>query len=151
MSGTRSPDPGFAGRFFLTVDDVEVGAFTEVSGLAMEVEVEDLQEGGQNGFVHRLPGRVKWPNIVLKRGVIQSDSLFEWFAATSGSGFAGAGNTLERKHGEIALFDGKRNVVRRWEFDGAFPVRWTGPTLAASSNDLAVEELEIAHHGFSSG
>lgn len=147
-NGQRTADPPFAGQFIVHIDGLEIGAFTEVSGLSVEVEVEELSEGGHNQFVHKLPGRMKWPNIVLKRGVTESDSLFEWLNRSSGDGFAGAGNKLERCEGEIVLVDAARKPVRRWQFAGAYAVRWNGPTLAASSTDLATEELEIAHDGF---
>lgn len=147
----RTADPPFVGRFTFSVDGVEIGAFTEVSGLSVEVDVEELTEGGQNQFVHKLPGRMTWPNLVLKAGVTQADPLFAWFAKSSGDGFAGAGNKLERTTGAVTVFDAAGSPVREWKFAGAYAVRWSGPTLAASSTDLAVEELEIAHHGFSSG
>jgi phage tail-like protein len=148
--GARTADAPFTGQFLFKVDGVEIGAFTEVSGLAVEVQVEELQEGGQNHFVHKLPGRMKWPNIVLKRGVTKSDSLFEWFSKSSGDGFSATGNQLERLGGEVVLVDAARNPLRRWEFSEAFPIRWKGPSFAASSNEVAMEELEIAHHGFRS-
>ena len=147
----RTADPPFVGRFTFSVDGVEIGAFTEVSGLSVDVDVEELNEGGQNQFVHKLPGQMKWPNLVLKAGVTQADALFAWFAKSSGDGFAGTGNKLERTTGAVTVFDVTGSPVREWKFAGAYPVRWSGPTLAASSTDLAVEELEIAHHGFSSG
>lgn len=134
--------------FLVEVDGVEIGWFTEVSGLQVDVEVEDIQEGGENGYTHKLPGRMTWPNIVLKRGVTQNDALLTWLNKSSGEGFAAAGNKLKRSSAAITLLaaDGKR--LRAWNFDGAFPVKWTGPSFAASSTDMAVEELEIAHHGF---
>lgn len=150
-SQARTPDPPFVGKFIFKVDGVEIGAFTEVSGLSVEIDVEELNEGGQNQFVHKLPGRIKWPNIVLKCGVTRTDSLLSWLADSAGDGFSGSGNKLERHSGEVAVLDLAGETVRRWVFDAAFPVRWSGPTLAASSSDLAVEELEIAHHGFVSG
>jgi phage tail-like protein len=126
----------------------EIGAFTEVSGLSVQVNVEEVAEGGQNHFVHRLPGRMRWPNIVLKRGITDSDALFEWFWKTSGEGFEGAGGKLERTQGEIAVIDAARERIRAWAFEDAFPVSWSGPTFAASGRDVAMEQLEIAHHGF---
>jgi phage tail-like protein len=126
----------------------EIGAFTECSGLSAEVEVEELKEGGQNQFIHKLPGRLKWPNVVLKRGVTDSDNLFEWFTKTSGEQFEGQGNKLSRHDGSISLLDAKGAPVRRWNFEAAFPVRWHGPSFASATNAVAVEELEIAHHGF---
>ena len=152
MSNTssRTPDPPSIGRFIFAVDGGigEIGAFTECAGLQVEIEVEEVQEGGQNQFVHRLPGRMRWPNIVLKRGITNSDALFEWFRKSSGDGFAGNGNKLEHTTGSVTLVDAGGMKVRQWSFVGAFPVKWTGPQLAASHNAAAIEELEIAHHGF---
>jgi phage tail-like protein len=147
-SDARSMDPPFVGRFLFTVDGLTIGAFTEVSGLSVQIDTEDLIEGGQNHYVHKLPGRLKWPNLVLKRGITDSDNLFEWFAKCSGDGFADAGNKIEPMHGAVTLLDSRGEPVRRWNFVEAYPVKWTGPKLAASSRDVAVEELEVCHCGF---
>jgi phage tail-like protein len=141
-------DPPFSAKFVFTVDGLTIGTFTEVSGLSVQIDVEELAEGGQNQFTHKLPGRMKWPNLVLKRGVTNTDNLFEWFQQSSGDGFAGAGNQLKRRRGAVTLMDSTGTVVRTWEFTEAYPVKWNGPKLAASSRDLAVEELEVAHCGF---
>jgi phage tail-like protein len=153
----RAADPPYAGRFHLTVGGLHLGSFMEVSGLAVTVEVEDLAEGGHNGYVHHLPGRMKWPNLVLKRGITDNDELFAWLSRTSGDGFAGsAAHGAKKNHaivpldGSISVCDSTLTVVRTWAFTHAFPVRWTGPKLAASSNELATEELEICHRGFTS-
>ena len=134
--------------FLVEIDDVEIGRFMEVRGLQVDVEVEEVQEGGENNFVHKLPGRMTWPNIVLKRGITQTDSLLTWLNGSSGEGFATAGNKLTRKSGAITLLAADGTRLRAWNIDGAFPIKWTGPTFAVTSTDAAVEELEIAHHGF---
>ena len=141
-------DARSTGKFLFEVQGLEIGRFIEVSGLSVEVEVEPLEEGGENEFVHKLPGRMTWPNIVLKRGITNSDNLFEWLAKSSGDGFASQGNKLERRSASITLLglDGTR--LRVWEFSDAFAVKWTGPSFDASGPDVASEELEIAHHGF---
>jgi phage tail-like protein len=141
----RSP---FSGKFLFEVDGVQIGAFTEVDGLQADVAVEDVEEGGQNQFVHRLPGRLTWPNITFKRGVTDSDSLFSWLQESAGDEFSRKGNKLERKSAAVTLVSDKGERLRAWELAAAFPVRWRGPSFAASSTDLASEELEIAHHGF---
>jgi phage tail-like protein len=148
VANARTADPPFTGRFVFTVDGVEIGAFTEVSGLSVSIDVEELVEGGQNQHTHKLPGRMRWPNLVLKRGITDSDKLFEWFATSSGDGFTGAGNKIEPHNGAISLMDAAGEPVRTWHFTHAYPVKWTGPKLAASSRDLAVEELEVCHRGF---
>jgi phage tail-like protein len=147
-SAPRTPDPPFTGRFMFTVDGLTIGSFTEVSGLSVQIDVEELAEGGQNHFTHKLPGRMKWPNLVLKRGITDTDNLFQWFASCSGDGLAAGGNKIEPKHGSVSLLDAKGKVVRKWAFVDAFPVKWTGPRLSASSRDVAVEELEVCHCGF---
>jgi phage tail-like protein len=144
-------DPPFAAKFVFTVDGITIGAFTEVSGLSVQIEVEELVEGGQNQFTHKLPGRMKWPNLVLKRGITDTNNLFEWFQKSSGDGFSGEGNKIKRREGSITLKDASGKDVRSWHFAGAYPVKWTGPRFVASTKDLAVEELEVCHSGFKVG
>ena len=134
--------------FLVEVDGLEIGYFAEVTGLQVDVAVEEVQEGGENSYSHKLPGRMTWPNIVLKRGVTQSDSLLAWLNKASGEGFAAAGNKLTRSSAAITLLAADGTRLRAWNFDGAFPVKWTGPSFAAESTNSAMEELEIAHHGF---
>lgn len=149
MASSRTMDPPFAGKFVFTIDGLTIGTFTEISGLSVQIEVEELAEGGQNQYTHKLPGRMKWPNLVLKRGVTNTDNLFAWFAKSSGDGFAGNGNKIDRRNGAVTLVDSTGKSVRTWKFTQAYPVKWSGPKLAASSRDLAVEELEVCHYGFS--
>ena len=137
-----------AATFLFEVDGVEIGRFMEVSGLEVSIETEDVQEGGQNSFVHKLPGRMTWPNITLKRGVTQTDSLLKWMNDSSGEKFAAKGDKLARSTAAITLLGPGSQRLRAWEFDGAFPVKWTGPSFSASSTDVAMEEIEITHHGF---
>ncbi|MEW6582084.1 MAG: phage tail protein [Actinomycetota bacterium] len=115
------------------------GYFTECTGLQMEYEVFEYQEGGENGFVHKLRGRAKYPNIVMKRGVTSERSLFNWFAATK--------DEVKRAEGDITLYSTDLTPMRKWSFRGAFPVKWQGPNLKSNSGEIAVETLEFAHHG----
>lgn len=134
----------------LYIDGVRVAAFTEVSGLQVEMDTTDteIKEGGQNEFVHRMPGRLKWSNLVLKRGTTTDNRLFQWFEKTSGEGFAGEGNALDRTAVALAMVDSSGEIVRTWVFFDAFPVKWIGPKFASTSSELASEQLEVAHHGF---
>lgn len=135
-------------RFLFEVEQVDIGWFQEVGGLEVSIESEDVQEGGQNAYVHKLPGRMTWPNITLKRGITKQDNLLNWLHEASGEKFGANGNKLTPKTAAITLLDGDGTRLRAWEFDSAFPVKWTGPTFAVSSNDAATEQLEITHHGF---
>jgi phage tail-like protein len=148
------PDDNFVnerattGTFVFEVDGVEIGHFQEVSGLQVSIAVESVEEGGENGFVHQLPGRMTWPNITLKRGITQTDNLFTWFNKSSGEQFGAAGNTLTRSTAAITLTGPAGKRLRAWEFVGAFPVKWTGPDFTSDTSTAASESLEIAHHGF---
>jgi phage tail-like protein len=141
-------EPPVSGRFLLEVDGVEIGVFSEVSGLELTVGVEEYAEGGQNGFVHKLPGRMSWPNLVFRRGITDSDALFSWVQKSSGQGFAANGNKLTRSTGAITLIASDETRLRSWNLDGVFPVRWTGPRLSVKESEALEEELEVAHAGF---
>jgi phage tail-like protein len=141
-------DPPIASRFLFEIDGVEIGIFREVSGLQVTVEMSPIKEGGQNGYVHNLPGRMTWPNIIFKRGLTQSDNLFAWLGKTSGEGFAGAGNKVTRSTGAITAITLQGVRLRAWKVQQVLPVRWKGPDFATTSSAILEEELEITHHGF---
>jgi phage tail-like protein len=147
-SSARTMDPPFAGGFVLRVDGVEIGAFTEVSGLAVTLDVEEITEGGNNETTVKVPGRLKCPNLVFKRGITSDNNLLAWMITSAGDGYDGHGQTLTRRTGSVALLDSSHTEVREWKFREAMPVRWTGPALAAGSSALATEELEVCHGGF---
>jgi phage tail-like protein len=126
--------------FIIKVPGYEtIGMFTACSGLEIEFEVLQYAEGGNHEFVHQLPGNLRYPNLVLSRGLTDQDSLRKWLWKTR--------NEPELKEVTLQFQDQKRTVLQTWTFADAFPVRWTGPTFAADSSSIAVESLEIAHSG----
>src|SRR3954451_15471742 len=141
-------DLAVGSRFLLEIDGVEIGVFREVSGLGLTVKVEEHQEGGQNGFIHKLPGRMTWPNLVFRRGITDSDALFEWVQKSSGEGFAANGNKLQRSTGAVTALASNHDRLRSWSVDDAFPVRWTGPRFDIESGGALEEEVQVAHQGF---
>lgn len=143
-------DVPVSSSFLFEVDGVEIGSFKEVSGLQLTVETLEYVEGGQNQFVHRLPGVMRWPNLVFRRGLVSSDALFQWVGKTSGDGFAANQNTLTRATGAVTVIGDGGQRLRSWQLDGVFAVAWSGPTLSVDLNDPLVETLEVAHNGFKS-
>jgi phage tail-like protein len=131
-------------RFWVEIDGVTEGMFSECSGLQAEVEVFQLKEGGLNGFAHQLTGRARYSNITLKRGVASS-VLWDWYyGVTQG--------TVVRRNLSVVLQSylpksGAAQTVR-WNITGALPVKWGGPQLRSEANEIATETLELAHHGF---
>jgi phage tail-like protein len=138
---------GTAATFLVEVDGVNIGRFSEVSGLQVEVEVEQYKEGGVNGFSHHLPGRMTWPNLVLKRGITYDDNLLNWFHQTTGEAFVTEGKVL-RTTAAVTMISSAGKRLRSWNLTDAVPVRWSGPTFAATAEEQPTEELEVAHHGF---
>jgi phage tail-like protein len=134
--------------FVFELDGVPIGVFREVKGLNVRLETAEFNEGGQNSFVHRVPGRMIWENIVFRRGLTNNDALFEWFEHTSGEGFATKQNKLVKRSGAIVAMNFTGRRLRAWELIDAFPVRWTGPDFSTQKLEPLEEELEIAHHGF---
>ena len=148
MADEKNLRPPFAGKFRFKIGDLEIGQFTEVTGLAVSIDVEELPEGGQNAYTHKLLGRMRWPNIVFKRGLTNSDALFTWLSGYSGAGLTGKQNKITPTTGSIQVLYQSGKPYRTWSLSGVKPVKWTGPRLAASSRDLAIEELEVCHSGF---
>ena len=146
MSDVRLGDANTA-LFLFEVDGVDIGSFMEVSGLEVSVETQDVAEGGQNSFVHKLPGRMTWPNITLKGGITKQDALLKWLNESSGETFSANRNSLTRKSAAITLLDRAGKRLISWNFVDAFPVKWTGPSFASESAVAPTEQLEIAHHG----
>lgn len=142
-SSERDMDKLGENHFILEIAALPIGAFREVSGLQMEREILEYTEGGHNDFVHKLPGRVKYPNLVLKRGVTDQDELMKWFWDTR--------ETPDRKEVTVKLVDSSMAVMRIWAFDQAYPVKWVGPNLNAGSDSPATEQLELAHGGLRMG
>jgi phage tail-like protein len=138
-AGSARPDPVAELRFKVEVQGISIGRFSECTGIAVEVEMKDYNEGGSNDFVHKLPTRIKYPNIVLKRGVTHEDALLKWFWDSRQS--------VQRKEMTISLIGPGAATVRTWAFLNAYPVKWTGPNLKAGSNAVATETLEVVHNG----
>jgi phage tail-like protein len=133
-------DPFGAFRFELRIDDLPVAGFSTCTGLQLETEVLDYNEGGQNKIVLKFPGRTKQANLVLKRGIIDRQ-LWDWyFDLTQGK--------VKFRNGSIIVHDASGSEdVMEWQFTRAFPAKWVGPELNAMQGTLATETLELCHEG----
>jgi phage tail-like protein len=128
-------------RFVVKIGGLSLGDWTKCEGLTVEYEVEEYKEGGQNAYVHRLPGRAKYQNIKLTRPLDRrSREVLTCLARVQ--------QRAGRQTGSIELRDAANARVIRWKLDGVFPVKWTGPSLDLGANNAAIEALELAHLGF---
>jgi phage tail-like protein len=132
--------PYQAFNFAVEIEGLLVGGFSQVSGLDSEIEMEEYREGGVNGFVHKLPVRTTHANLLLSHGLTSGSTLWNWYhSVTQGA--------IQRRNGTIMLLDSRQAPVMWWNFRNALPVRWTGPAFSATSDEVAVETLELAHEG----
>lgn len=137
-------DPYLGFNYVVEIKDIQVAGFSEVSGLQVEIEVQDYREGGLNTHLHRLPGPARYPNnLVLRRG-LAGDQLWLWHQDV-------VNGRIVRKNGSIILRDSAGKERWRWNFVQAYPVRWTGPELRAQSAEVAVEAVELVHKGIAKG
>jgi phage tail-like protein len=118
-----------------------LGGFQEVRGLGADLEVTPYAEGGVNDYVHQLPVRHSWTRITLKRGLTIGRGLWEWYEA-------GLTQSLgARRDGSVILLSPGGLPVSAWEFYGGLAAKWVGPDFNATQNAVALESVEIAHHG----
>lgn len=127
------------------MQSIIVAEFQECSGLRLERTVEMIEEGGVNDHVHILPGRNKYSNIVLKKGITSSDALWSWYQ----TGLYDA--KVKRVNFSILLLGPTGTTEKRWNVISGFPVKWEGPQFNTDSTQIAIETLEIAHHGLTLG
>ncbi|HEY0602319.1 MAG TPA: phage tail protein [Herpetosiphonaceae bacterium] len=137
MSNTRKVYS--AHRFKVEMNGIIQGSFSECSGLQVETEIFEWQEGGRNEYTHRLPGRVKFSNITLKRGIATMD-MWNWFNRTRWG-------KIERADISIVLMDMELRQIQ-WNITGALPIKWLGPSFKANTGEAAVESIELIHNGF---
>jgi phage tail-like protein len=130
-------------KFWIEIEGVLEAVFTDCQGLSIQTEVFEYKEGGLNTTVHRLPGRTSYVNIVLKRGLLQSTKMSDWYKKT-------VGGYPERKEISIILYSKEEpsKAKKRWNVHGAYPVKWNVSELKATSNDYLIETIELAHTGF---
>jgi phage tail-like protein len=131
-------------RFYVKIDNIPQAAFTEVSGLNLETVVQDYEEGGTNYYVHRLPGRTKVSNLVLKRGVTKDNEFFKWYRDFM-TGKA------KRQDITLVMYDTAGTELFHWNFKNVYPVKWSGPQFSADGKSIAIETLELAHNGMEAG
>jgi phage tail-like protein len=135
-------DPYLSFNFLVEIEGLVVGGFSDVTGFQSEIEVHDYREGGLNDYIHRLAGPARYPsNLVLKRGITDSRTLWQWHCDVRGG-------IVARRNITIVLLDAAGQTVRAWHLARAYPVRWVGPELRADANTVAVEALEFVHCGF---
>lgn len=120
-------------------DDVR---FTDVGGLSFELAAEEVPEGGENRFIQRYPQRAKYPDLVLKRGLLKSSAIWDWTRDCIEN------LDIQPKNVDVKLLNEKHEPLMTWHLIGAYPVKWAVSDLSASSNAYVVETLQLAYQYF---
>ncbi len=127
-------------RYKVEIDGLDAGGFSEVSGFDASIDVMEYREGDMVQTPMKIPGLKKYGNITLKQGLADSMVLYEWL-------IAGVNGAVERKTITITLLDEEEAPAASWQVINAWPAKYTAPDFNATSSEIAIETLEIAHEG----
>jgi phage tail-like protein len=133
-------------RFMVMIEGITYAAFTECTLPSLQVETQEIKEGGQNTYSHKLPVRINPGNVTLRHGITRSSDLLHWYLQVLRGEITNATRDVS-----VVMYTVKRQPVITWTFYNAYPVKWGGPTLKSDNNAVAIEELELVHHGFEIG
>ncbi len=116
--------------------------FQSVSGLNVDLETEEIAEGGENRFKHKLPVRTKYPNLVLKRGLLVNSDLVKWCRE--------AVEDFDIKPADltISMLDEEHEPLITWNVVHAWPVKWAMADLNAEESKIAIETIELTYNYF---
>lgn len=139
MANRTTPFGAF--NYIVNFDGGEAfGGFSDVSGIGTEVTIAEYRNGNEKeNHVRKVAGVHKVSDVTLKRGILNSKSLFDWIQATRTQGPAA------QKSVSITLLDEAQKPVQSWVLRGVVPMKYTGPTLAGKGGgDVAIEEVVLS-------
>lgn len=116
--------------------------FSEVGGLSVEVATEEFAEGGENRFIQKYPGRAKYPELVLKRGLLQKSEVFDWIQTCLDA------HEITPKNVDVKLLNEEHQPLVTWHLAHAFPTKWSVSDLNATGNTVVVETLQMYYQYF---
>jgi phage tail-like protein len=116
--------------------------FTEVSGLSVEMETEDVPEGGENRFVQKYPTRARYPELVLKRGLLVDSEVVDWIR-TCIEDFS-----IQPRNIDIKLLNDEHQPLFTWHLVNAYPTKWAVSDLNATSNTVSIETMQLFYQYF---
>ena len=130
-------DPYKNFRFLVEIQGIVQGGFSECTGFGSNVEVIEYREGGEFPTVRKLPGKLSFPDIVLKYGATDSTELYDWHKQV-------LDGQIDRRNGSIIQLDDTGQKKIRWNFFNAWPSKYDAPDVNAKGNDIAIDTLTIS-------
>jgi phage tail-like protein len=116
--------------------------FSDVSGLSMELGTEEIAEGGENRFMQKFPIRAKYPDLVLKRGLLLNTEIVKWIEQCI------VDLDIEIKDIDIKLLNEEHQPLLTWHIVNAYPTKWSVSDFNASGNAVVVESLQFYYQYF---
>jgi phage tail-like protein len=116
--------------------------FTDVGGLSVELSAEEVAEGGQNRFIQKFPVRTKYPEMVLKRGLLLKSEVTTWIRACVED------FDIQPKNIDVKLLGEEHQPLLTWHLINAFPTKWSASDLSSTSNSVVVESLQFFYQYF---
>jgi len=133
-------DPFKSYVFRIEIDGIEVFGFREVSGLSNKTDVFEYQEGGENQYTHKFVGQTTFSNLILKKGVVLDNWVYEWRELVIDGNIKEALRTIS-----IILVGGETSEDNRiWKFYDVWPCKWESSKFDAMNDGLVIETLELA-------
>lgn len=130
-------DPYFGYNFAVELDGITRAGFRECSGLESSQNAAEYREGTDRYLNSRkIPGLNTYNDITLSRGVTNDRKLWDWRQRV----MAG---TVDRHNVSITLLDQQGNPKVTWNLYECWPKSWTGPSMNATSDEIAVEQLTL--------
>jgi phage tail-like protein len=149
------PSYGMAMRFAVSVGGLSLGHWSACKGLKLDLKVSRLKEGGNYGSDQILPEQVSGSSITLERAMEQTDSvkLQKWLreVASEWTSYSGTGRPYKDRTAKITLFDVGGIEMASWTLSGVFPSSWSGPSLSATDNKVAIETLVLEYEAITAG
>jgi phage tail-like protein len=139
MAGERR-DPYRNFRFRIEVEGIQQAGFSEISGFDASLSVIEYREGNETITPRKLPGLAKYGNITLKWGVTDSMDMYNWMSES-------IQGKISRKTVTIIAIDEEGGDVATWQVIEAWPSKYSAPSFNGSGNEVAIENLELAHEG----
>ena len=137
---------GLISSFFsLEITGKMVGAFREVTNLGSENAVVEDKSRGPDGkyIIKKIPGTLKWNDITLKQGLTDNMDMWKWRKLVEEGKVDDA-----RANGSIVMYDTAGQAVARWNLVNCWPSKLSGPAGKADGNEVAVQEMTLAHEGY---
>ncbi|MBI1919793.1 MAG: phage tail protein [Geobacter sp.] len=116
--------------------------FTEVTGLSLELGTEEVPEGGETRFTQKFPTRAKYPELVLKRGLLLNSQVVEWVRQCIED------FEIEPRNIDIKLLNEEHQPLITWHVVNAYPTKWSVSDLNASNNAVVMETLQLFYQYF---